>query len=536
MNANRQTDSQGTPDRTAPWRVLVLNTSETTDTESLLRSLAPRADAGAGPGSRIDVVATAEEALGTIECARADDRPFGCVFVALSALPAEAAVATADAIWERDPEVVIVAFGTPEELEESPLFAAPASLPDLLFALGSPWAAVEARQLAAAACARRAADAAAAREQRATIRDERLAAMGRLAGGIAHDFNNLLTAILSFSSFVQESLEPGDPRRSDLNEVIHAARRASTRTKQLLVFSQQTEDAEQRELVDLNELIGARTGLLRSLLGDTIELVLAPSEDAATVRADASQLERLLVNLVSNAKDAGAGRVTIELRAATGGEVVLAVGDTGHGIAPEALGQIFEPFYSTKANGTGLGLAAAHGIARRHGGSIEVRSELGRGTVFSVRLPAAAAGFARTPTGLHGVVPATRQRQVLVVDDQAAIRKLCARALRRRGLEVTEAADGQEALVLLEDSSFDLIVTDVVMPGLGGAELAERAAEICPRTPVLFISGYSEEALVRREVPGRRTRFLQKPFLPHDFGAAVSALIGDPTRDEQSAA
>jgi two-component system, cell cycle sensor histidine kinase and response regulator CckA len=375
---------------------------------------------------------------------------------------------------------------------------------------------------------------------------QKMEAVGRLAGGVAHDFNNLLTVINGYSDLLIDALPPGDPTRNLLDEIRKAGERSAGLTRQLLAFSRKAVVAPR--VLDLNALVVDLEGMLRRLVGEDVSLAVRTHPRLGVVRADAGQLEQVLMNLVVNARDAmpRGGRLTIETRNAELGEdyarahagvrpgkyVMLAVSDTGHGIPPDVLPHLFEPFFTTKepGRGTGLGLATVHGIVQQAGGHVGVYSEVGAGTTFKVYLP-------RLTDPAVGGVPASAVRApvggtetVLLVEDEGGVRALSRHILRTAGYTVLEASDGAEAVRVARGhpGPIDLLVTDVVLPGLSGRELAERLAAIRPRMEVLYLSGYTDDAVVRHGVLEEHVHFLQKPFTPAALTHKVREALDRP--------
>jgi PAS domain S-box-containing protein len=373
---------------------------------------------------------------------------------------------------------------------------------------------------------------------------QRMEGIGRLAGGIAHDFNNLLTAILGHAEMARTDVAPGDPALGNIAEITRAAQRAADLTRQLLAFARR--QIIEPRIVDLNGLVLNVDKMLRPLLGEDVELVTAADPKLWRVRIDPGQFEQVLVNLAINARDAmpEGGRLLIETgnieldpdfarQHATvqpGPHVLLAVTDTGSGMDPEVLAHIFEPFFTTKdvGKGTGLGLATCYGIVKQNRGSIWVHSERGRGTTFKIYLPRADAAVEsreapepRQPDALRG------SETVLLVEDESVVCALAADALRRHGFQVLTASTGTEALELAGQTlrPFDVLVTDVVMPQMGGQQLAERLLARTPALKVLFISGYTDSVLTRDGVLKPGMTLLQKPFTPGQLVQRVRDLI-----------
>jgi PAS domain S-box-containing protein len=366
--------------------------------------------------------------------------------------------------------------------------------------------------------------------ERQLQQSQRMEAVGRLAGGVAHDFNNLLTVITGYAYMLVEDLAGEDACRSNAEEILHVVDRASALTTQLLAFGRR--QVAQPKTIDVNELVLNIDKMLRRLIGDNIELVTALSPDAGRIHADPAQIEQVLMNLLVNSRDAmpEGGRITVETANATleeqqasnplaarpGQYVVLSVLDSGHGMDEETRAHIFEPFFTTKeqGKGTGLGLAQVYGIVKQSGGEIVVASAPGQGTCMRVFLPraygAVAADARERPEaeGGHGT------ETVLVVEDQDEVRRLVSELLEQRGYTVLSAAQPQDAIAICNAHAgpIELLLTDVVMPQMGGRELAEKTAWIRPAMKVLFMSGYTEEVLAGIGEPG--FAFLRKPFTP----------------------
>ena len=359
------------------------------------------------------------------------------------------------------------------------------------------------------------------------VQAQKMEAVGRLAGGIAHDFNNLLTAILGYGDLMMPKLH--DPTlRGKMQEIRKAAERASALTRQLLAFSRK--QVLVPEVVPLGGLIEELSKMLRRLIGEDIELVIRLPSAAAAVRADPGQLEQVLMNLAVNARDAmpRGGKLTIEVAlpllddafrkdhpdVPAGPLVEISVADTGVGMDAEVRKHIFEPFFTTKelGRGTGLGLATVYGIVKQSGGHVEVDTAPGAGTTFRIFLPAVEAPRPMPVPSLDAVVGGSET--VLLVEDEAALRSLAQEILRDQGYKVIAAGSGTEALDLARShkAPIDLLVTDVVMPGMDGRELADRLGPVHPETRCLFMSGYTDDAVVRRGVREEGMPFLQKPF------------------------
>ena len=376
------------------------------------------------------------------------------------------------------------------------------------------------------------------------LQAQKMESIGRLAGGVAHDFNNLLSVILSYTGFALDQLREGEPLREDLEEVQKAGERAAALTRQLLAFSRR--QALQPKSLDLNQVLADMERMLCRLIGEDIDLVRVASPDLGLVNADPSQVEQVLMNLVINARDAmpTGGRLTIETANAEldegyaarhaavepGSYVMLAVSDTGVGMDPQTRDIIFDPFFTTKekGKGTGLGLSTVYGIVKQSRGNIWVYSELGKGTTFKVYLPRALE--ASTPTDIRrttGPVRFAGTETLLFVDDEDALRKVGKRALEGAGYTVLTAANGEEALLIAGGYQGDihLLVTDVVMPRMGGSALAQKLLKTGRTLQVLYMSGYTDDAIVRQGVLDFGTRFLSKPFTAAALARSVREAL-----------
>jgi two-component system cell cycle sensor histidine kinase/response regulator CckA len=373
---------------------------------------------------------------------------------------------------------------------------------------------------------------------------QKLEAIGQLAGGIAHDFNNLLTAILGNAAFVLASTPADDPRHADIREIERAATRAAELTHQLLAFGRK--QMLKPTPLDLNATIAHTMRMLTRLVGEHIEITVVPDAALWEVQADPAQLEQVIVNLVVNARDAmpDGGKLTIETQNVTlqsgstsqhigapaGEYVLMAFTDTGIGMDPATQDRIFEPFFTTKGlgKGTGLGLATVYGIVRQSGGSISVYSEPQRGSTFKVYLPR----LAEPPTtASEAVAPAAQTsgtETVLVVEDEEAVRQLAARTLFVRGYTPLVAHTGEEALRLSEQhrGPIHLLLTDVVLPRMSGSRLAETLLATRPELRVLYMSGFTESAIVHHGVLRAGTDFIQKPFTPHALAIKLRDVLG----------
>ncbi|HEU5171002.1 MAG TPA: PAS domain S-box protein [Gemmatimonadales bacterium] len=376
-------------------------------------------------------------------------------------------------------------------------------------------------------------------------RAERMQAAGQLAGGVAHEVNNMMTGVIGFGSFLLRSLAAGDPRRADVEEIIRAGSRAAALTGQLLAFTRQ--QFRRPEVLDPNAVITGMERMLRRSLGLEHELLVRLGDQGVRVRVDRGQLEQVLVNLVLNARDAmqGHGRVCIETDVVTldgdyagrhhdipvpsGSYLLVAVSDTGCGMPPEVQARVFEPFFTTKpvGRGTGLGLSTVYGIVKQSDGFIWAYSEPGHGTTFKIYLPAAelaeAAARAEPPAGaVRGGV-----ETIMVVEAEDMVRSLASRCLLEHGYRVVQAGGAMEALAYMERhrGEVDLLITDVVMPAMGGRELAERVAAIGGAVPVLYMSGYTGDDVIRRGLLAPGAPFEQKPFSPEGLARRVRELL-----------
>ncbi|MFI5110347.1 MAG: ATP-binding protein [Terriglobales bacterium] len=369
-------------------------------------------------------------------------------------------------------------------------------------------------------------------------------AVGRLAGGVAHDFNNLLNVIIGYSELMLERRDSGDFLERGAREIHKAADRAAGLTRQLLAFSRQ--QVLEPKVLDLHEIIAEMKDLLLRMLGEEVELVVIPAEDLGRVRADPGQIGQVLMNLAANSRDAmpQGGRFIVETANVVidetfsaqhadmppGSYVVLSVSDTGSGMSSETRSHIFEPFFTTKekGKGTGLGLATVYGIVKQSGGYIWVYSEPDLGATFKLYLPRVDA----LPERLHpAAAPAANcqgSETLLVVEDEDGVRLLVRDYLRMKGYTVLEAGHGEEALRIAGEHSgeISLMITDVIMPGMNGRQLAERMATLRPAMKVLYMSGYAETAVYRKGVLDPGCPFLQKPFGPPDLGRKVRDVLG----------
>jgi len=374
---------------------------------------------------------------------------------------------------------------------------------------------------------------------------QKIESIGRLAGGVAHDFNNLLTAINGYADLMLEDLAEDHRWRGAVAEIRRAGERAADLTGQLLAFSRR--QLLQPRVLDLNVLVTDSTKMLKRLLGEDIEVITSLDPTLGHVTADAGQLHQIILNLAVNARDAmpRGGQLTIEtqnvvldeeqlhLSLQPGAYVMLAVSDNGSGMDQETLSRIFEPFFTTKEStkGTGLGLSTVYGIVKQSGGSIFVYSEPGRGTTFQIYLPRSDKAVSATTESRVEVDTLRGSETVLVVEDEEAVRMLIEQALRKYGYRVIEATNGAEALRLCEnhDPPIRLMVTDVVMPGMSGRELAARVREQLPDLRVLYMSGYTDDTVIRHGLLDASMFFLQKPFTPSALARKVRETLDQPT-------
>ena len=383
------------------------------------------------------------------------------------------------------------------------------------------------------------------------LRDaQRMEAIGRLAGGIAHDFNNMLAVILGYTESAMEDTTEGIPLHTELGEIRKAAVRAAALTRQLLAFSRR--QVLQPRVLDLNKIVGGMEGMLRRLLGEDIALSVMLAMGLHKVMADPGQVEQVVMNLAVNARDAmpDGGKLTIETAdihldeasasqyagAESGPHVMLSVTDTGCGMDQKTRARLYEPFFTTKevGKGTGLGLATVYGIVKQSGGTIRVRSEPGEGTTFTVLFPREPVATEDVAHPAAGTTRAAADETILIVEDEVAVRVLSARILSKAGYTVLSAANGAEALLLCEQRTggVDLVLTDVVMPEMGGKQLAQKLARRYPAVRVLFMSGYPDEAIVSRGALRPGAHFIGKPFTAAELTRMVRQVLDDETQTE----
>jgi CheY-like chemotaxis protein len=372
---------------------------------------------------------------------------------------------------------------------------------------------------------------------------QKMEAVGRLAGGVAHDFNNLLMVISGYAEVILEGLDLDHPLREKGQAIQLAADRATTLTRQLLAFSRK--QLLELKVVDVNAIVRDMERLLQPLIGENVVLATQLCPESPHTRADAGQLEQVLMNLVVNAKDAmpAGGNLTIQTQSIVvdeshrrgqtfirpGKYVLLSVRDTGMGMDKETQSRIFEPFFTTKekGKGTGLGLSTVYGIVKQSGGYVMVQSEIERGTTFHIYLPrvngVAEKHAAPVPhTALGGT------ETVLLVEDEESVRQLVRDTLSAKGYCVIEAEDGEAGLAAasLHDGKIDLLITDVVMPGMGGRELVKQLAQLRPEAKVLYLSGYTEDAILSDGTIDHGAAFLQKPFTLQNLSRKVRDVLG----------
>ena len=371
------------------------------------------------------------------------------------------------------------------------------------------------------------------------LQTQKIESIGRLAGGIAHDFNNMLTPIIGYAQLGKGKLPPGNSLLHDLDEIQKAAERATNLTSQLLAFSRR-QNIEPR-VINLNHLIVDTGNMLRHLIREDIQLAMLLRSEMKLVKVDPTQVEQVLVNLVINASDAmpNGGNLTIGTSDITldqdadiepGNYVMLEVSDNGVGMTDEVRAHVFEPFFTTKevGQGTGLGLATCYGIVKQAGGHISVCGELGRGTSFKIYFPVADEGIKKLPLSSEPATLPLGEETVLLVEDEEMVRSLATHILREQGYSVLEAANGVEALAVAEEYSGEeihLLLTDVVMPEMGGRELADRLMTTRPRTKVLYCSGYTEDVFFNVGVLEHETAFLPKPFSPPALALKVRKVL-----------
>jgi two-component system, cell cycle sensor histidine kinase and response regulator CckA len=375
------------------------------------------------------------------------------------------------------------------------------------------------------------------------IQAQKMEAVGRLAGGVAHDFNNLLTAIIGYSQLIQGQLEPTTPMRHDIDEICTAGQRAAALTSQLLAFSRK--QVLQPKILDLNTIVANTSKMLSRLIGEDIRFRTTLDPGLKQVKADPGQIEQVLMNLAVNARDAmpNGGSLSIEtanvylderyaehhVDVRPGHHVMLVVSDSGCGMDSKTLSNIFEPFFTTKeqGKGTGLGLATVYGIVKQSGGHIWVYSEPDKGTTFKVYLPQVEEQSSSVTPPIQPEVLPLGTETVLLAEDELQVREFSSRVLRRLGYNVLEASNGQEALIVAKQTAgtIDILLTDVVMPQIGGKPLSEKLTLERPEIKVLFLSGYTADSIVHHGVLEEGVAFLHKPFTAGDLARKVREVL-----------
>ena len=377
---------------------------------------------------------------------------------------------------------------------------------------------------------------------------QKMEAVEQLAGGIAHDFNNSLGAILGWAEFALEEMEEGSPLRRPLNYILQQARHSADLTRELVAFAQR--QTLEKQAVELNSVVEQTLGLLGRMLPANVAVEKSLASDLPSILADPAQVERILMNLCVNARDAMPAGGMLRLATAPalldeddgrsladakpGSYAVLSIADTGQGMDPDTLSRIFEPFFTTRRDGkgTGLGLASVYGIVKQHGGFIHVSSELGHGTTFRVYFPAGNPG-ARRPEPDVVQTAGGNHELVLLAEDHAGYREIAQGALENLGYRVLAAADGNEALRIFRDhrDEIALAILDVVMPGMHGSEAYKQMLLERPQFPVIFVSGYSLESDSLLALRSRNVRFLQKPYSPKTLGQEVWQILDQNSRE-----
>ena len=359
---------------------------------------------------------------------------------------------------------------------------------------------------------------------------QKMEAIGRLAGGIAHDFNNLMTAIAGYAELIGNTFEESDIRRDDLKEIVQAVERASTLTGQLLTFSRK--QVVQPERTSVPQILSSMKTMLHRLLGEDIQMSYQIEENLPEVFIDPVQIEQIIMNLAVNARDAMPMGGILELAAhQTGPDLVLTVSDKGEGMSEETLSRIFEPFFTTKppGEGTGLGLSTVYGIVEQNAGTIDVESEVRKGTRFTIRLPALEPEEEKVENRSGDIVQARKKDLIMLVEDEELVRNLTAKVLDRAGFRVIAYGNPMEALkkVTNEKLPIALLVTDVVMPEMNGRDLADKLEELIPNLKILFMSGYTNEVISSRGIENGDVPFIQKPFTPADLTGKIAEMLSE---------
>jgi len=387
------------------------------------------------------------------------------------------------------------------------------------------------------------------------FQSQKMETVGKLAGGVAHEFNSILTAIIGQSALLLDDLPSGSPLAKNASEIGKAASRAATLTRQLLAYGRK--QFLKPEILDLNRVMANMDGMFHHLMGGDVDMQIIPARGLQAVKADAGQIEQVIMNMAINARDAmpNGGKLTLETANVTfdqesvgrypelkaGDYVMLAITDTGRGMSAEVKARVFEPFFSTKevGQGTGLGLSTCYGIIKQSGGHISVYSELARGATFKIYLPQV---DQQTKIRLqHPDSPGLPcgTETILLVEDDPALREMAATLLRRLGYTVLPAANGIEALSLKQRRDIghvDLLFTDVVMPHMSGKELSERVKALYPHTKILFTSAYTENSIIHQGVLNKGLALLQKPFTPSALAHKLRELLDQPSAPNSDAA
>jgi PAS domain S-box-containing protein len=384
------------------------------------------------------------------------------------------------------------------------------------------------------------------------LQAQKMEAVGLLAGGVAHDYNNMLTVILGYAELALRKVDSGQPLHGDLEEIIKAARRSKDITRQLLIFARKQTIIP--VALDLNQTVESMLNMLRRLIGEDIDLVWLPEKGLGPVKMDPTQVDQILANLCVNARDAiaGIGKITIEtgspvfdeaycadhLGFVPGEYALLAVSDNGCGMDKKTKDQIFEPFFTSKevGQGTGLGLSMVYGIVKQNNGFLNVYSEPGGGSTFRVYLPREAAQVVDARRERAVEIPPSHGETVLLVEDEPALLKMGTMMLEKLGYRVLAAGTPDEAIALAEEhmAELHLLLTDVVMPGMNGKDLAERLHVLCPDMKILFMSGYSVNVIGAQWVVDEGVNFIEKPFSMKDLGVKVAEVLGGSRKNSAS--